>query len=234
MELGFINTLMLKKNKSAKKESIASSIDQTNISASADEKSILKTCAEVKKYGFRGICINPQWVRRAKFELRDTAAKVICLVDPPIGDSAHEARVAICKTARDDGADELDVVASIPDVKHERWEKIFNDLCEICDILPTKVIIGSGYLTDGEIAKISAIVKKAGAICVKTATSKDPLEHRELKEKNFHIKIMKKAAPGLLMKASGNIKTAKDARDARLAGANIIGTSSGPDIVKGK
>lgn len=73
--------------------------------------------------------------------------------------------------------------------------------------MPTKVIIGSGYLTDEEIRKASEIAKKAGAICVKTATEKDPLEHRELKEKFYHLKIMKKAAPGLLIKASGNVKT---------------------------
>jgi deoxyribose-phosphate aldolase len=225
---------MPKPKKQTKKESIASTIDQTNISGSAGESSILKSCAEVKKYGFRGLCVNPQWIRTAKMQLRETSAKVICLVDPPIGDSSHEQRVLISKTARDDGADELDVVVSIPDVKHERWDAIYDDLSEICDILPTKVIIGSGYLTDEEIAKVSAIVKKSGAICVKTATAKDPLEHRELKEKNFHIHIMQKAAPGLLMKASGNIKTAKDARDARKAGADIIGTSSGPAIVKGK
>ncbi|GAI36921.1 unnamed protein product, partial [marine sediment metagenome] len=52
----------------------------------------------------------------------------------------------------------------IPDVKQERWGKILKDLKEISKILPTKVIIGSGYLTDEEIIKVSQIVKKAGAI----------------------------------------------------------------------
>lgn len=222
---------MAKTVKSKKKTSLAAAIDQTIIGPDITEKQIKKTCEQVKEYGFRGICVNPQWVRAAKMELRDTDAKVICLIDDPIGDSVHTLRVQACKTAQEDGADELDVVASIPNVKHELWVDIYNDLSEICAIMPTKVIIGSGYLTDAEIAKVSAIAKKAGAICVKTATAKDPLEHRELKEKHFHLKIMKKAAPGLLMKASGNIKTAKDAREAMRAGADIIGTSSGVEIV---
>jgi deoxyribose-phosphate aldolase len=98
--------------------------------------------------------------------------------------------------------------------------------------LPTKVIIGSGYLIDEEIQKISGIVKKAGAICVKTATAKDPLENQELEEKARHLKIMRSAAPGLLIKASGNIKTLKDAKMMIEAGADIIGTSSGTEIVK--
>ena len=99
-------------------------------------------------------------------------AKVICLVDAPIGDSSHEERMQICLTAKNNGADELDVVASLPDIKHERWEEVYKDLAEICKILPTKVIIGSGYLTDKEIAMVSRLVKQAGAICVKTATVK--------------------------------------------------------------
>ncbi len=43
---------------------------------------------------------------------------------------------------------------------------------------------------------------------------------------------MKKSAPGLLVKASGKIKTLKDLKDAVKAGANIVGTSSGVKIMK--
>ena len=155
------------------KKEIAQVIDHTNINLGAKSKDIIKTCQEAKRYGFRGVCVNPQWVRLAKKELEGTGIKVVCLVDPPIGDSPHLKRIKICQKAKKDGADELDVVMSIPDAKHERWQKILKDLKPICKILPTKVIIGSGYLTDEETVMASQIVKKAGAICVKTATAKD-------------------------------------------------------------
>lgn len=216
----------------AKIENLAKIIDQTNIKKDATKKDILKTCQEAKKFSFRGVCVRPEWVKLAKKELKGTDIKVIALIDPPIGDSLHQKRIKICKKAKKDGADELDVVVSIPDVKHERWKKIFKDLREICKILPTKVIIGSGYLTDEEIIKTSEICKKAGAICVKTATEKDPLEHRELKEKFYHLKLMRKGAPGLLIKIAGKIKTLKDVKLSIKAGADIIGTSSGVEIVK--
>lgn len=217
-----------------KKLPIALRVDQTNINPKANLLDIKKTCAEVKKYGFRGICVNPQWVEAAKHEIKDFPAKVVCLVDAPIGDSSHEERMQICLTAKNNGADELDVVASLVDIKHERWEDLYKDLAAICKILPAKVIIGSGYLTDKEIALASRLVKQAGAICVKTATSKDPLEERELKEKSWHLDIMKKSAPGLLIKASGNVKNAKEARAYIRAGADIIGTSNGVSIAKSK
>ena len=148
------------------KNSIAARIDQTNIEPKAKFSDIKKTCDEVKKYGFRGICVNPQWVEAVKQELNDFPAKVICLVDAPIGDSSREERMQICLTAKNNGADELDVVASLPDIKHGRWEDVYRDLADICKILPTKVIIGSGYLTDKEIAMVSRLVRQAGALCV--------------------------------------------------------------------
>jgi len=215
-----------------KKEDIAKIIDHTNINLKAKAQDIKKTCQEAKTHGFRGVCVNPQWVKLAKKELKNTGIKVICLVDPPIGDSSHQKRMKICQKAKKDGADELDVVVSIPDVKHERWNKVLSDLKSICKILPTKVIIGSGYLTDQEILKVSEIVKKAGAICVKTATEKDPLEHRELDEKARHLQLMRKGAPGLLIKAAGKVKTLADLGKMVQAGADIIGTSFGVDIIQ--
>jgi deoxyribose-phosphate aldolase len=214
------------------KKKIAKIIDHTNVSTTATAKDIKKLCKEAKKFNFRGACLIPRWVKLAKKELEGTDIKIVVLVDAPIGDSSHKKRVQMCKKVKKDGADETDIVMNIPDVKHGRWNKILKDLKAISRILPTKVIIGSGYLTDDEIKKASQIVKKAGAFCVKTATSKDPLEHREMKEKFYHLKIMKKAASGLFVKASGKIKTKKDVKEAIKAGADIVGTSSGVQIMK--
>jgi deoxyribose-phosphate aldolase len=43
---------------------------------------------------------------------------------------------------------------------------------------------------------------------------KIPLEHRELKEKFYHLKLMRKGAPGLLIKAAGGIRTLNDLKRA--------------------
>jgi len=213
-------------------KNIAKIIDHTNIRKNATAEDIKKTCQEAKVYGFRGVCVNPEWVKLVKKELEGTDIKVVALIDPPMGQSSHQKRMAMCRKAKKDGADNLDVVMNIVDLKYERYDKVLKDLKEICQVLPTKIIIGSGYLTDEEIIKASQIVKEAGAFCVKTATEKDPLEHRELKEKFYHLKLMRKAAPGLLIKAAGGIRTFSDAKEAINAGADIIGTSSGVEIMK--
>lgn len=218
--------------KKINKKNIARIIDHTNIKLEAKAKDIKKTCQEAKQYGFRSVCVNPKWVRLAKKQLEGTKVKIVVLIDAPMGLSPYQKRMRICKKTKKHGADELDVVMNIIDLKYGRYDKVLKDLKGICSILPTKVIIGSGYLTDDEIKKASKIVKKAGAFCVKTATSKDPLENREIKEKVYHLKIMKKSAPGLSIKASGKIRTLSDVKAAVKAGANIIGTSSGIKIIK--
>jgi deoxyribose-phosphate aldolase len=207
-------------------------IDHTNIRKEAKKEDIIKTCEEAKEYSFRGVCVRPQWVKTASQQLKKTGIKTVVLIDDPIGDSSHETRMKIAKKAVADGADDLDIVINVVDVKHEKWSKIEKDLKAVCKLQSTKVIIASGMLTDEEIAKTSSIVKKAGAICVKTATDKDPLENREMKEKARHLKIMRENAPGLLIKASGNIKTLKDIKDMIKAGADIVGSSHGVSIMK--
>lgn len=213
-------------------KNIAKIIDHTNINPKARAWDIKKTCQEAKKYGFRGVCVNPKWVKLVKQELKGEKIKVVCLIDPPIGDSSHQKRMQISKKAKKDGADDLDVVINIRAVKRGEWNKVLQDLKEIAKIALVKVIIGSGYLTDEEIKKASQVVKAAGAFCVKTSTEKGPLEHRELKEKAKHLKIMREGAPGLLIKAAGKIRTLRDLRMMVRAGADIVGTSSSVKIMK--
>jgi len=212
---------------------VAGRIDHTNIKKDATEQDIIRTCDEAKKYKFRGVDVRPEWISVVKRELEGIDIKVIVLIDDPMGLSSHEERMAKCRKAKEDGADELDVVMNIVDMKYEKCDKILNDLSEIAEIADTKIIIGSGYLTDREIAKASQLVKQSGAICVKTATDKDPLEHRELEEKGEHIIIMKENAPDLLVKAAGSIRSYENYKMMLMAGADIIGTSSSLAIMEG-
>ncbi len=221
--------------KNINKKNIAKTIDHTNIDKEATEKDIKKTCQEAKKYGFRGVDVNPEWANLVARELKGTKVKTVVLIDPPMGISSHQERLNTVKRAKKNGVDEVDIVMNIIDLKYERYNEVLEDLSEISEIVPTKVIIGSGYLTDKEVKKASELVKKSGAICVKTATEKDPLDRLELDEKAKHVRIMRETVgDDFLVKAAGKIRTFKDAKMMVEAGADIIGTSSGVQIVKGK
>lgn len=210
---------------------IAKLIDQTFLKKDTSDDEIRKVAEEAKTYGFRGFCVLPEHTKLAKDVLRRSSVKVTTLIDEPTGASPHKTRMKMAEAAKKVGSDELDVVMKIDIFKNGKYDEVLKDLKEICKILPVKVIIGSGYLTDEEIKKASEIVKTAGAICVKTATSSDPLGNTELPEKAKHVRLMKESAPGLLIKASGGIRTLADLKMMVEAGADIIGTSSGVEIV---
>lgn len=212
-------------------EQVIETIDHTNVDPEATEEEIKQLCDEAKEYNFRGACVKPEWTSLVAEELEDTDIKVVVLLDEPMGQSSHEERVKMAKQATEDGADNLDIVMNIVDLKHEEYDKVLNDLSEIADIQKTKVIIGSGYLSDSEIEKASEIVKEAGAMCVKTSTAKSPLGHWELKEKAKHLKIMKEAS-GLEVKAAGKIRHIEDWELMTESGADIIGTSTGVQIAE--
>jgi len=212
-------------------ENIAKVIDQTYLKKGAIEEEIKRVAEEAKEYGFRGFCVLPEHTKTAKEILKGSSLKVTTLIDEPTGTSPHQKRMEQAQEAKLSGSDEIDVVMKIDDFKNGKYDEVLSDLKEICKILPTKVIIGSGYLTDEEIKKASEIVKLSGAICVKTATTNDPLDQTELLEKTKHVRIMRESAPGLLVKAAGAIRNLADLNMMLKAGADIIGTSSGVEIV---
>ena len=210
---------------------IAKLIDHTNLKANATPEDIRKTCQEAKTYGFRSVCINPRWVKLAKEELKDAGIKVAVVIDWPVGASSTKERVFAAKVAKEDGADELDLVMDIGDFKAGKYEEVLKDFKEVAKVLPTKVIIETGFLTEEEIKKASELVKESGAFCVKTSTGVDPKV--DLSTKVSHLKIIREAVgPDFSIKAAGGIKTLEDARKMIEAGVNIIGTSSGTEIVK--
>jgi deoxyribose-phosphate aldolase len=210
---------------------IAKLIDQTFLEKGADREKVRKIAEEAKEYGFRAFCVLPEHTKISKEVLKDSGVKVTTLVDAPTGASPHKERMDMVNKAKNDDSDEIELVMKIDDFKNKKYKEVLDDLKELCRILPTKVIIGSGYLTDEEVKKASELVKESGAMCVKTATVDDPLGHSELNEKAKHIRIMSEAAPGILVKASGSIRTLADLEMMTGVGADIIGTSSGVEII---
>lgn len=209
---------------------IAKIIDHTNLIAGSTADDIRQTCQEAKKWGFRSVCINPKWVKLAKNELKNTDVKVVTVIDWPCGASNTDMRVFQAKQAKKDGADEIDPVLDIGDFKAGNYDSVLKDLKELAKILPTKLIIETGYLTDEEIKKAASLVKEAGCYCVKTSTGMDPKV--DIDTKVLHIRLIREAVgAGFPIKVAGGVKTTEDAQKAVEAGATIIGTSSSLKII---
>lgn len=205
-------------------------IDHTNLKADATEGDIKKLCQEAKQYGFRSVCVHSRWVKLAEEELKGSGIKVVAVIDWPYGGAPTEVRVFQAKVAKKDGADEIDPVMDIGNFKMGNYNEVLNDFKALAKVLPTKVIIETGFLTDREIIKAAELVKESGAICVKTSTGVEP--KTDIDTKVRHIKLIRGVVgPDFLIKASGGISSMAGAQKVVEAGANIVGTSSSLKII---
>lgn len=208
---------------------LAKLIDSTNLKVGVVASDIQKTCKEAKEYGFRAVCIHLEWTHFAKELLKNTDIKVNPVIDFPFGAAGHKVRIFAAKCAKKDGADELDVVMDMGNFKSGNYAQVLTDLKDIVKILPTKVIIETGLLSDREIKKASKLVRRSGAFCAKTSTGF--IANTDIETKIKHVKIMKHTA-GIKIKAAGGIKTMEDAEKLIRAGADIIGTSLALEMIK--
>ena len=211
---------------------LAKIIDHTNIKAKATARDIKKTCQEAKRYKFRGVCVNPEWVKFVREELKGTGIKTVVLIDPPMGLSPHTKRVEVAKQAKKDGADEIDMVINVGRFLCGDDDYIVSEIKkvkEICGDKILKVILETCYLTDNQIVQACKLAKIAGADFVKTSTG-----FGTGGAKIGHIRLMHKTVGNELgIKASGGIRDAKTAIAMINAGATRIGASAGIKIVEG-
>jgi deoxyribose-phosphate aldolase len=208
-------------------------IEHTNLKPTITSKDIELLLNEAQENTFFGICIPPFWVKKAKRDIGKSDLQLITVIGFPLGYQMSQTKEAEALQAIKDGADELDMVLNISAVKSEMmWPKI--EVAKMGKLAHEngkilKVIIETAYLSDTEIIDACKICADAGADFVKTSTGFAP-EGAKLE----HIELMRSVLPEHVgIKASGGIKSYEQAIQMIDAGADRIGTSSGPEICKG-
>ncbi|UZH56736.1 deoxyribose-phosphate aldolase [Salinimicrobium tongyeongense] len=206
-------------------------IDHTILKATATKEDVVALCKEAKEYSFFSVCVNSSFVPLAKKELEGTDVKVCTVVGFPLGAMSTEAKVFETQQALKDGAEEVDMVINIGELKSKNFKKVEEEIAEIKKAtgdMVLKVIIETCYLTPQEIVLASEIAVKAKADFVKTSTG---FGNDGARLEN--IELMRNAVDGKAkLKASGGIKNLDTALSFIEAGVDRIGTSSGVSIVK--
>lgn len=226
--------------KTLTKEQLAKTIDQTLLNPLAIPKDIEQLCINAKKNHFAAVCINPTSITQAKKILADTDVKVCSVVGYPLGANTIETKVFEAKDNVKKGADELDVVINLGAVKSGNYEYIEREIKIIVNVIRReqiaeynkhiniKVIIETAILTRDEIKKVCAIIERVGADFVKTSTGFG-VKGVELDDVRLIREVVTR---NIGVKASGGIRTFKDAQALIDAGATRLGTSSGINIIK--
>ncbi len=214
------------------KAELAKTIDHTVLKATATQGDIEKLCAEAKQYNFASVCVSPCWVGYASELLEDSDVMVCTVAGFPLGTSCKEIKAAEAEFAVSMGADEVDMVINVADLKEGRVDRVVKEISAVVDAAAVgrtvKVIVECCYLTPEEIATVTQAVIDGGAHFIKTSTGMATYGARV-----EDVKIMKQVAGDqILIKAAGGIRTLEDAIAMLGAGADRIGASASIAIVE--
>jgi deoxyribose-phosphate aldolase len=212
---------------------VASLIDHTNLKAYASDADLKKLCEEAMTYHFRMVAINSSRTAFCHDILKDSDVHVGAAISFPLGQTDTSVKLFETKTAIEEGADEIDYVVSLSDVKNGAWDKVedemkqMTELCHAHGIL-IKVIFEICYLNEEEIVHLARMASAVKPDFIKTSTGFGTGGARaEI------VRLMKEnCGPDVKVKAAGGIRTWQAFKEMVAAGAERIGTSSGVQIMQ--
>lgn len=209
---------------------ILSKCDHTLLAQTATWEEIKAICDDGIKYQTASVCIPPCYVKQAS-EYANGRVKICTVIGFPNGYNTTAVKEFETKDAIANGADEIDMVINIGELKEGNYDYVENEIRTLknaCGEKILKVIIETCLLTDEEKVKMCELVTKAGADFIKTSTgfSKAGATFADIELFAKHV------GKNVRMKAAGGISSIEDAEKFVELGASRLGTSRIVKIVK--
>lgn len=202
---------------------ILSKVDHTVLSQTAKWEVVRQAVDDAIEYGAASVCIAPCYVEKAA-KYADGKVKICTVIGFPNGYSTEKTKCFETSDAVKNGADEIDMVINLTDVKNRSFEKILEEINEVkkcCDGRILKVIVETCFLNEDEKIKMCKIVSASDADYIKTSTG---FGSGGATKEDVAL-FAKNISNGKLIKAAGGISDLKDAEDFILLGASRLGTS---------
>ena len=205
------------------KTAIFSRVDHTLLAQTATWPEIKVICDDAIAYRTASVCIPPSFVKEAA-EYVQGRVKICTVIGFPNGYNTTAVKAFETQDAINNGADEIDMVINIGDLKAGKTDKVLEEiktLKGICGDRILKVIIETCLLTDEEKVTMCRLVTEAGADYIKTSTgfSKGGATFGDIELFSQNI------GPDVKMKAAGGISSMDDAVKFIELGAERLGTS---------
>lgn len=209
---------------------LARFIDHTLLQPAATRAQIDELVAESLKYEFRSVCVESKWLSVVVPRLVGSKVLPITVVSFPQGVAPTDEKIRQTKEAVALGAKEIDMVLNREWLALREYEKVLMDIRAVVEAagVPVKVILETSELSVEQKAIACALSKMARATLVKTSTgfSKSGANHAD-------IRLMRSVVgPTLGVKASGGIRTLKDALVMIESGADRLGLSASVSIIR--
>lgn len=221
-------------SKTITREQLAGMFDHTLLKAFATKEDFRKICEEAKTLKTAMVAINSSPVKWCKEFLKDTDIHVGAAISFPLGQTPIEIKVAETKKAIEDGADEIDYVINVGELKGGNLAYIEDEMTQMVAVCREygkmiKVIFETCYLSQEEIKAVALIAKKVKPDFIKTSTG---FGTQGATVEN--VKLMKETVgEEVEVKAAGGIRDWETCAQMIDAGATRIGTSSSFAILEG-
>lgn len=211
---------------------LAKYMDHTLLKADATLDGIDRVVAKAKQFGCASVCVNPFWVPYVARLLDGSGVATCTVVGFPLGASSTASKVFETTDAIANGADEIDMVINIGELKAGHAELVREDIRAVAEATHAggkllKVIIECCLLTDDEKRLACLLCAEAGADFVKTSTGFSTGGATVA-----DVALMRECVgPDFGVKAAGGIRTLADAYAMIEAGASRLGVSAAASIL---
>ena len=197
-------------------EELARMIDHTYVKVDATRKQMEKLCKEAREYHFAMAAINSSLTALCAEYLRDSDIHVGAAIGFPLGQTTIAAKVFEAEDAIQNGADEIDYMINLTEVKAGNWEYVKEEMQQIVTVCRN----------NGKLCKVILVAVKPDFVKTSTgfgsagATAED-------------VALMRRCVgTAVKVKASGGIRDARTFKKMVSSGALRIGTSAGVSIVR--
>lgn len=209
------------------KEQLVKLFDHTCLYAYATEAHMKKLCDEARAYNFAMVAVNSVQVKLCKKFLKDTDVHVGAAIGFPLGQTTIASKVFETVDAIQNGADEIDYVINITELKDGNYDYIREEMrqivaeCRKANVI-SKVIFENCYLTQEEKEILCKIALEVKPDFIKTSTGFGT-GGATLDD----VKLMKSiVGDAVKVKAAGGVRDLETCMAMVEAGAERIGTSA--------
>lgn len=204
-------------------------VDHTLLKAYASWDEIKTLCDEALEYETASVCIPTSYISRIEEEYKGQI-NICTVVGFPLGYQTTEVKLAETKQALAEGANEIDMVINIGDVKNGDYKKVEDEIRTLKEAVADKilkVIIETCYLTKDEKIEMCKAVTNAGADYIKTSTGfgTSGANLEDIKLFKNHI------GQDVKIKAAGGMRTLEEMKAYINQGCSRLGTSSAIKLI---
>jgi len=205
---------------------LAARLDTAFWMPAATAKEFAAFCAGARERKLRAVCVPGSRVTLAAAGLEDSAVQVVALIGFPLGTSDCDVKRYEAEVAVDFGAQEIELVLNLGDLKHGNHKAVLRELCDVVEAVderPVCAVLETRALTRAEMANACALIADSGAQAISTGTDFWP----DARVSADDVKILREAlGPKFIVKATGNLRDPQLAQALIAAGATRLGSTT--------